>query len=189
MNKILLIILIFPIMVLSQDVSVSLSSDKQVYNKTYDRSNENDLIELTYTIHNNTNEPVKVKFEPFFDLEYTGDKVFGYNHCFRIYERVSKDKGEVKEFKYDESSSFEEIPAHDSLTKTGNFEISWLCRGAPPIGDWSFNIKYLRELTSEDNFYLLGSRYTDFTSKEFVKAWEGILNSNTIDIKILREKQ
>lgn len=189
MNKILLLIIILPAMVLSQDITVSLSSDKAVYQKIYGRSNESDLIELTYTIHNNTGEPVKVKFEPYFDLEYTAEKVFGYSHCFRMYERISKENGETKEFNYDEYTAFADIPAHDSLTKTGKFEIGWLCRGAPPVGDWSFNIKYLRELTPEVNFYLLGSRYTDFTSKEFVKAWEGILNSNTIAIQILREKQ
>lgn len=188
MKKLILIILIYPVMIFSQDLTVSLTSDKDTYDKVYGWNNENDLIELTYTIHNNTNLPVKVKFEPFFDLEYTGDKAFGYDHCFRMYERISKDNGETKEFKYDEYSSFVDIPAHDSLTKSGNFIISWLCRGAPPIGDWSFDIRYKRELTKEDNFYLAKSRYTDFSSKEFINAWEGKLSSNTISIKIIRGK-
>lgn len=176
-------------MIISQDITVSLKADKEVYEKIYGWNNGDDLIKLTYTIHNNSDSPVKIKFEPYFDLEYTGDKVFGYNYCFRMYERIISRNGEIKDFKFDEYSAFVDIPPHDSVTGSGNFRISWLCRGAPPFGDWSFNIKYSRVITDEDNFYLAGSRYTDFNSKEFVKAWTGKLVSNSIYVKILQENR
>ena len=83
---------------------------------------------------------------------------------------------------------FVKILPKDSLTKEGEFEIFWPCRGAPPRGNWEFNIKYSKVLTNADNYFLFKGRYTDLTSKEFIKAWEGKFESNTINIRIIREQ-
>ena len=186
MKTILISLFLLQYLAFSQDVTVSISSNKPTYKIVYGNTNAQDPIYIRYTLHNHTNDSIKVKFEPYFELDYIPNDEPGYGSCFRMYEKDTADKVYYWVFKPDLYSAFVTVPPMDSLVKEGEFDIYWPCRSAPPYGDWEFNIKYSRVLTNEDNFFLFQNRYTDSNSKEFVSAWEGKLESNTINIKLTR---
>lgn len=187
MKTIILILLTASINILSQDVTVKISSNKSEYRKIYSLNENTDPILINYTLYNNTADSILIKYEPFFELSRRSDEYEGYSHCFRL--QPVKINGEKVEwyFKFNQYSSFVKVAPFDSLVYTGEFDIFWPCRSAPPRGDWNFNITYRNTFTKEGNYYLVNSRYTDFASKEFIKAWEGELVSNSINITILRE--
>ncbi len=186
MKTIIILLLVITSNLTSQDVTIKISSNKSEYKKNYSSGENMDPILVNYTLYNNTSDSILIKFEPYFELIYAGDGYEGYSQCFRM-EPVTINGEQVKRYySYNEYSSFVKIAPNDSLLYRGEFDIFWPCRGAPPSGNWEFMIKYSRELTEEDNYFLFNSRYTDLNSKEFRKAWEGKLSSNSINIKILR---
>ncbi|NOS84279.1 MAG: hypothetical protein HOP31_03975 [Ignavibacteria bacterium] len=188
MKTIILLLLAVSVNIFSQDVTIKISANKSEYRKIYSLNENTDPILLNYTLHNSTADSILIKFDPFFELNHSSDGYEGYSHCFRM-DPVKINGEEVdRYFKYNQYSSFVKVAPYDSLVYEGEFDIFWPCRGAPPRGDWKFNVTYSNKLTKDENYYLVNSRYTDFTSKEFIKAWEGELVSNTISITILREK-
>lgn len=188
MKTIIILLLAAVVNISSQDVTVKISSNKNEYQKIYSLNENTDPILITYTLYNNTADSILVKFEPFFELNRSSDGYEGYSHCFRM-DPVKINGEEVdRYFKYNQYGSFVKVAPYDSLEYNGEFDIFWPCRGAPPWGDWKFNLTYRNKLTKDENYYLVNSRYTDFTNKEFIKAWEGELVSNTISVTILRDK-
>lgn len=183
---IILFLIVITSGIFSQDVTVKISSNKSEYKKIYTSGVNMDLVQINYTLYNNTTDSILIKFEPYFELTYTGEGYEGYGHCFRM-EPLKINGEEVKRYySYNEYSSFVKIAPNDSLAYNGEFDVFWPCRGAPPAGDWQFNITYRNNFTKDENYFLVNSRYTDFKSKEFINAWEGELVSNTISLKILR---
>lgn len=172
--------------IFSQDVSVKISANKTEYQKIYTSGENTDPILLNYTLYNNTADSIFIKFEPSFELTYVGDAYKGYSHCFRLEPLKINGEKVDRYFNYNQYSSFVRVAPNDSLVYNSEFDVFWPCRGAAPLGDWTFNITYRRELNKDENYYLIKGRYTDFTSKEFIKAWEGKLVSNTISLSILR---
>lgn len=188
MKTIILLLLAVSLNIFSQDVTVKISTNKNDYRKIYSLNENTDPILLNYTLYNNTADSLLIKFEPFFELTYVGDGYQGYSHCFRMEPIEINGEKVDRYFKYNQYSSFVKVAPYDSLVYESEFDIFWPCRGAPPGGDWKFNVTYRNKLTKDENYYLVNSRYTDFTSKEFIKAWEGELASNTIIITILRDR-
>lgn len=188
MKTIIVLLLSAAVNIFSQEVSVIISANKSEYRKTYSLNKNTDPIILTYTLFNNTADTVLIKFEPFFELTYTGNGYEGYSHCFRMEPVIIDGERVGRYYLYNQYSSFVKVAPADSMVFEGEFDIFWPCRGAPPRDDWKFNITYIRELNNDDNFYLVKGSYTDFTSKEFITAWEGELESNTISITVLRDK-
>lgn len=188
MKTITILLLGLTMNIFSQDVTVKVAANKTEYQKVYSRNENTDPILLNYTLYNNTADSILIKFEPFFEITYAADEYEGYSHCFRIEPMKINGVKVDRYFKYNQYSSFVKIAPYDSLMYSGEFDIFWPCRGAPPRGDWKFNITYRNRLTKDENYYLVNSRYTDFASKEFIKAWEGELESNTISIAVLRDK-
>ncbi len=186
--KTILVLLALSVNIFSQDVTVKISSNKSEYKKIYSLNENTDPILMNYTLYNNTADSVFIKFEPFFELTYVGDGYEGYSHCFRMEPLEINGEKVERYFKYNQYSSFVKVAPYDSLVYKGEFDIFWPCRGAPPGGDWKFNVTYRNKLTKDENYFLVKGRYTDFTSKEFIKAWEGELISNTISITILRDR-
>lgn len=187
MKTITIVLIGLTMNILSQDVTVNISANKSEYQKIYSRNENTDPIILNYTLHNNTADSILIKFEPFFELTYAGDGYEGYSHCFRMEPLEINGEKVNRNYRYNEYSSFVKVAPYDSLEYSGEFDIFWPCRGAPPGGDWKFNVTYRNKLTKDENYFLVKGRYTDFTSKEFIKAWEGELVSNTINVTILRE--
>ena len=185
--KTILILLAISVNIFSQDVTVKISSNKSEYKKIYSSGENTDPILINYTLRNNTADSILIKFEPFFELTYAGDGYEGYSHCFRMEPLEINGEKVERFFKYNQFSSFVKVAPHDSLEYSGKFDVFWPCRSAPPWGDWKFSLIYRNKLTADDNYYLVNSRYTDFASKEFIKAWEGELVSNTINLTILRD--
>ncbi len=188
MKTIILLLLAAAVNIFSQDVTVKISSYKNEYQKIYSLNENTDPILITYTLYNNTADSIFIKFEPFFELTSVGDGYRGYSHCFRMEPVTINGEKVNRYYQYNQYSSFVKVAPYDSLEYNGEFDIFWPCRGAPPWGDWKFNVTYRNKLTKDENYYLVNSRYTDFTSKEFIKAWEGELVSNTISVTILRDK-
>jgi hypothetical protein len=183
---IILFLLVISANIFSQDVTVKIFSNKSEYKKIYTSGENTDPILVDYTLYNNTPDSILIKFDPYFELTYTGDEYEGYSQCFR-FEPVKINGEEIKwRFMYNNYSSFIMVPPNDSIVYNGEFNIYWPCRGMPPRDDWSFNITYRNKFTKDENYYLVQSRYTDFSSKEFIKAWEGELVSNTISLTIQR---
>lgn len=188
MKIIILILLGLSSNIFSQDVTVKISSYKSEYKKIYSSGESADPILMNYTLYNNTSDSILIKVDPSFDLEYSGDGYGGYSQCFRL-EPIKINGIEYKRnYPFNEYNAFVKIAPYDSLVYECEFDIFWPCRGAPPVGDWSFNITYRRELTKEENYFLINGRYTDITSKEFINAWEGILVSNTVSLTIQRAR-
>ena len=186
MKAIILFLLGLSVNIFSQDVTVKISTNKSEYKKIYNSGENADPILVKYTLYNNTSDTILIKVEPSFDLEYSGEGYGGYSQCFRM-EPLKVNGIEYKRnYKFNEYRAFVKIAPNDSLVNDGEFDIFWPCRGAPPVGDWSFNITYRRELTKEDNYFLINGRYTDITSKEFITAWQGKLVSNTIGFSLIR---
>lgn len=168
----------------AQGLDVKISADKTEINNTSFSDNMEDHVKIKYVLQNNSNDTVFVKFEPYFDVEYIPGETNGPGYCFRLFPLDSS--GGFYRYAYDTFNSFVKISPGDSAVKENYFTISWLCRSMPPSGNWNFDIKFHSTLTAEINFYMVNSRYTDFTSKEYVKAWTGELLSNTIKLKVKR---
>lgn len=166
----------------AQGIEVYIASDSAEYNQRFyfgwDR-----YMKITTTFKNNTGQSVNLKTDPQFDLDYLLDG-FGWGHCFRIYEYDKLNDSTFTYRKFNRFDSFVRIEAGEEYSVTGFYSIGWLCRNAPPLGSWEFDITYHTVLIPADNYYLVNSRYTDFTSKEFVDAWTGELRSNTIRVVI-----
>ncbi|HRJ84880.1 MAG TPA: hypothetical protein PK753_04325 [Ignavibacteria bacterium] len=188
MKTIFLLILAVSVNIFSQDVTVKISTNKSEYRKIYSLNENTDPILLDYTFYNNTSDSIYIKCEPFFELTYAGEGYTGYSHCFRMEAQKINGEDINRNYIFNQYGSFEKIAPNDSLVYNGEFDIFWPCRGAPPQGEWKFNLTYRRQLTKDDNYYLVNGRYTDVTSKEFVTAWEGELLSNTISLTVLRGK-
>lgn len=185
--KTIIILLAISVNIFSQDVTVKISSNKSEYMKIYSSNENTDPIIVSYVLYNNSADSIYIKFEPFFELTSVGDGYRGYSHCFRMEPVIINGEKVDRYYQFNQYSSFVRVAPNDSLVYEGEFDIFWPCRGAPPQGDWKFDITYRRELNKDENFYLVKGRYTDFTSKEFIKAWEGKLVSNTIGLTIQRE--
>ncbi len=182
--KLILAVIIISTFNYAQALDVKISADKTEINNSSFSSNMEDHVKINYTLYNNSNDTVLVKFEPYFDVEYIPGETNGPGYCFRLIPLDSS--GGFYRYAYDNYNSFVKLPPGESAVKENYFTISWLCRSMPPIGDWNFEIKFHSVLTVDMNFYLVNSRYTDFTSKEFIKAWTGELTSNTIKLKVTR---
>ena len=167
---------------MAQGIEVSISSDSAEYNQRYSTGRDR-YITITTAFKNNTTQSVYLKTDPQFDLAYLREG-FGWPHCFRIYEYDKQDDSTFTDYKFHRYESFVKIEPGEVVISKGYYSIDWLCRSAPPMGIWEFNITYHAVLTADDNYYLVNSRYTDFTSKEFVNAWTGELRSNSIKVTI-----
>lgn len=183
MKKIIFFLFLFVYSSSSQQLEIIISINKAEFdNTTYKREKKDPLI-LRTVLHNRSADSVIIKYVPYFELEYSGDEP-AYGKCFRLYELDSA--GKYLYYPFDTYESFVTVAPYDSLTKEGYFTVSWPCRGAPPSGDWNFELKYYREITEEENYYIVKSRYTDAASKEMKKAWTGVLSSNIVKLKIKR---
>ncbi len=182
--KLIIAVVLLTALSYAQGLEVKISADKtEIYNSSFS-SNMEDHVKIRYVLFNNSNDTVLVKFEPYFDVEYIPGENKGPGYCFRLFPLDSS--GGFYRYAYDTYNSFIKIAPGDSAVKENYFTISWLCRSMPPSGDWNFDIKFHSTLTNEMNFYLVNSRYTDFTSKEYIKAWIGELSSNKINLKVKR---
>ncbi|MCC7159068.1 MAG: hypothetical protein IT281_05995, partial [Ignavibacteria bacterium] len=81
--------------------------------------------------------------------------------------------------------AFVTIEPGSEYVHSNKFTIGWLCRSGPPLGNWVFDIRYIRNISEDDNYYFVKSYYTDKHEKIFVSdAWTGILESNTVRVII-----
>ncbi len=168
--------------IFAQGIEVYISSDSSEYNQRFSFGSDR-YIKITTTFKNNIGQSVYLKTDQQFDLDYLQNG-FGWAHCFRVYEYEKLDDSTFAYYRYNRFESFVRIEPAEEFARTGYYSIGWLCRNAPPLGKWEFNVTYHYVLTAADNYSIEKSRYTDFTSKEFVDAWTGELRSNTIKITI-----
>lgn len=182
MKALFLILFLTSAVSFAQGIEVTIASDSAEYNQRFAFGRER-YMKITTTFKNNTAQSVYLKTDRQFDLSYFGERSSS-GYCFRIYEY---DKVNDSTFTYHNSHSYEsfvKIEPGEEFISNGYYSIGWLCRSAPPWGKWEFDITYHAVLTEKDNYYLVNSRYTDFTSKEYVEAWTGELKSNTIRVMI-----
>lgn len=182
MKTIIFLVLFTSALTLAQGVEVTISSDSAEYNQRFSFGRER-FIKITTEFRNNTGQSIYLKTDPIFELNYFGEES-NWGHCFRMYEYDRTDDSTFSYYQFNRFESFVKIEAGEEYSKTGYYSIGWLCRNAPPRGTWEFDIIYHSVLSREENYYLVNSRYTDFTNKEFVDAWTGELRSNTIKVKI-----
>lgn len=168
--------------IFAQGIEVNISSDSTKYSHRFSFGRDRYMM-ITTTFKNNTGQSVYLKTDPQFDLDYLKDG-FAWAHCFRMYEYEKLDDSTFAYYKFNRFESFVKIEPGEEFASTGYYSIGWLCRNAPPNGIWEFNVTYHSVLTTENNYYLENSTYTDLTSKQFVDAWVGELNSNTLKIVI-----
>lgn len=183
MKKIIFFLVLLIISVPSQHLDVIIYANKTEIGKSIYKRGNNDLLKISSVLYNRSVDTVTVKFDRYFELDYTGEEPV-YSNCFRLYEIDSA--GKYLYYPFDTYEAFVTIAPGDSIVNEGYYTVSWPCRGAPPAGDWSLDLKFYKEITEEDNYYIVKSRYTDFASKEMKKAWTGILSSNTLKLKIKR---
>jgi hypothetical protein len=173
-------ILVLTSSVPAQNIEVTITSDKTDY-QGYSRST-NDSIIITCKIKNIDTVAVILRMADVYIADYKSKPGYEWGHCFRIYPA----KGMVYEEQNSEvrmKDAFVTIKPGEEIQRSGSFKISWLCRGAPPLGDWAFDIIYERNITDEDNYYFIKDDSGNYF-KEFFKAWTGNIKSNTITINI-----
>jgi hypothetical protein len=182
--KLILAVLMITALNYAQELDVKITADKtEIKNSSFSK-NMDDHLKIKYELLNNSRDTVLVKFEPYFDTEFIQGESNGPGYCFRLIPIDSN--GESNRYKYNSYESFKKLAPGEITVNENFFTVIWLCRSMPPAGDWNFDIKYHTVLIEETNFYLVNSRYTDFTSKEYIKAWTGELKSNTIKLKVIR---
>lgn len=144
--------------------------------------NYKDSIRITLVLKNITGSDIKIRTQHEYFALFIAEEKFDYNHCFELYptgnilERYSEERSE---------DSFVTIPAGGEYRESKYFIMGWLCRNAPPRGEWNFSISYNRNITAEDNYYHLKSYYSDKPEKIFVEdAWTGQIESNKVMIKL-----
>jgi len=182
MKALFLILFLTASVSFAQDIEVTIVSDSAEYNKRFSSGSER-YMKITTTFKNNTTQSVYLKTDRQFDLNYFGEGT-NWGHCFRVYEYDKVNDSTFAYYKFHSYGSFVKIAPGEEFISNGYYSIGWLCRNAPPLGKWEFNVTYHYVLTAADNYSIEKSRYTDFTSKEFVDAWTGELRSNTIKITI-----
>lgn len=165
----------------SEDIEVTISADKTIFSKYND--GKYDYLKISTTFKNNSKENVFLNADLYLQLNFNTDEGSSRGYCFRMYPLINNDnRTAFNDYKFYNYSSFINIAAEDEVTLEYYFDIGWLCRSAPPIGVWVFDISFSREIKIEDNYYLVNGRYTDLTSKEYIKAWVGKVSSNKIQI-------
>ncbi len=178
MNKFILILMMLILTEAgqSQNVEVTIASSKNEYSG-YTRSTEDSII-ISYKIKNTGNEPVVFRLTGSYKLNYISEPGFEWGHCFFMRSAEQETVFDEQNLEERRQDAFITINPGDEFEKRESYRISWLCRGAPPRSDWTFDITYSRNITVEDNYYFIKD------SKKFVKAWTGDISSNTIRIKI-----
>ena len=151
--------------------------------KKYSRESEDTLF-ISCIFRNTGNEPVLFRFsERYFMLQQTDESEGGFSHCFSVY---PADYSRIYNRYYERTKEdFLRLAPGEELNYRGAYSVSWLCRGAPPRGDWKLKIMYDCEINESDNFYLVKSYYTETADSVFIKdAWTGKLSSNTVEFVI-----
>jgi hypothetical protein len=166
----------------AQSLDMTISINGNEFNGN--RRSSGDTIILSCVLKNISGEPVLLRFsEQYFILQHSDDTERSYSHCFRLYPFDHKKLYDP--FFERTKEDFIRLSPGEELRFSGSFSVSWLCRGAPPKGDWKFTMRYYRNITPDDNYYLLKSYYTDKLEKEFVsEAWTGVLSSNYVEFVV-----
>lgn len=179
-NLLTLLFLLLPVFSLSQqrDVEAIISAELNQHPEHFYM----DSIRMTLTLKNNTGSDIKIRTEHQYFAMFIAEKNYHYNHCFQlnpagnILSRYSEERSE---------NSFVTIPAGGEYSDSKFFYMDWLCRNAPPMGEWNFIVSYNRMITAEDNYYHFKSYYSDIPEKIFVEdAWVGEIESNKVTIKL-----
>lgn len=183
MKKIFFFLVLFIYSVPSQQLEVIISANKTEFENSIYKRDNSDPLKIRSVLYNRSADTITVKYDRYFELDYTGDEP-AYGQCFRLYEIDSS--GKYLYYQFDTYDAFVTIAPGDSIVNEGYYTVSWPCRGAPPAGDWKLELRFYREITVEDNYYIVKGRYTDIASKETKKAWTGVLSSNIIKLNIKR---
>lgn len=166
----------------AQNLEMRIEINRTEFNK-HSRENEDTLI-ITCLFKNAGSESVMFRFsEQYFMLRMNDDNEYGHSHCFRVY---PSDYSKIYSINYERNKEdfFTLVPG-EIFTYRGAYTVSWLCRGAPPEGDWKLTMSYNREITAEDNYYLVRSYYTDKADSVFLpSAWTGRLSSNAVEFVV-----
>lgn len=180
-TKILLFAVLFSTMINAQELSVAIEINKTEYSRSYARGNDSMII--TCRIKNNSSDTVIFRLADGLDMNYIGEGPDYAGHCFRTYPSIEFSEYLKPDYQR-KPESFVKISPGEEIVQNIGFDIAWICRGAPPRGDWKFEIFYKRDITAEDNYLMFQSRYTDTYDKEFKEAWTGKLRSNSVEVVI-----
>jgi hypothetical protein len=181
MKIIIFFIILFSEAIYSQNLSVSIEINKTEFHR-YNREGNDSMI-VTTRIKNISGNTVLLRLANGLDINYIGENGTSNGHCFRVYS-LEKFENQVKPDYQRTFESFVEIMPGEEIVQTGKYYVAWICRGGPPYTPWKFELLYNRIITSEDNYYMFKSNYSDKYYKEPVEAWTGILKSNSIEIII-----
>ncbi len=171
--------------VFTQGLDVSIETDKTEYSG-YSYNKEADPILITCKIKNGGLSPVTFRLASMYSLNFVSKEgEFSNNHCFRL--NLFSENGSWHSFDESERTkeAFVTIEPGSEYVHSSKFSIGWLCRSGPPFGNWTFDIRYSRNVTAQDNYYLVKSYYTEKPEKVFVSdAWTGSLESNIMRVTI-----
>jgi hypothetical protein len=166
----------------AQGLEMRIEINRTEFNK-YSRESDDTLI-ITCFFTNTWSEPVLFRFsEKYFMLKQNDDNGYGHSHCFRVY--PAEYKKIYNDFYERTKEDFFRLSPGEEFIYRGAYSVSWLCRGAPPEGEWKLNMSYQRDVKAEDNYYLLKNYYIDKADTVFVKdAWTGMLSSNSVEFAV-----
>ena len=164
----LILLTVFNIRASSQQLQIKLETDKSEYNRE-------DSVLITCRIKNTSADIITFLNKGYFDADKRCFVVYRYDKYLYI---NSNNEQHLDNFRILHPG--EEVIIKDTVN------ISWLCRSAPPRGDWNITFYYLLNVNDSDNYYIINDSEDKKRKVILFDAWAGSVSSNKINIIIKR---
>ena len=163
----LLLLVIFNIRILAQ-LEIKLETDKAEYNR-------GDSILAVYKVKNVTNDVIIFINKIYIDSD---------KHCFGVYRY--KDYVQMYNGDNHKLENFLTIHPAEEISMTKVLDVSWLCRSAPPRGDWNIELSCILTVNDTDNYYIINNAEKQKSKIKIFDAWIGSVVSNKVNVIIKR---
>ena len=152
---------------LSQELEVSIRTNKTDYQR-------NDSIYISTVFKNVSGSTIKFltkgRFETgdyCFTVHPVGDNIFNYLKNIRKEDFVTLESGA-------------------EYVLSGYYNVFWPCRGMPPKGNWNLDIRFVLNITPNENKYYVIEGEEIIDTKQVTDAWTGNAVSDPVSIVIKR---
>jgi hypothetical protein len=181
---VIIFVSIISLSVYSQRLTVNIELNSSNYRGYgWGEGKDFDTIFIITRIKNISSSTVLYRNAPTFYVKYAAEDNYSWSHCFWVHTTDRTEERYLPDYERTMDNFIEIKPGEEIINKE-QFSIGWICRGAPPHRPWDLYLFYGRESTSEDNYYMFKSYYTEKYEKVFVDAWTGKLESNAVPITI-----